>query len=49
MKIENKIKKRIKTIAIINNQYPKEIRVTKEEWEELGKPEKYEGVKLKVE
>ena len=49
MKIENVIRKRIKTIVLMNNEYPRELRVTKEEWEELGKPEKFEGVKLKVE
>ncbi len=49
MKIENIIRKRIKTIVLMNNDYPKEIKVTKEEWEKLGKPEKFEGVKLIVE
>ena len=37
MKILNKIKKRIKTIAIIKNEYPQEVEITKEEWEEICK------------
>ena len=49
MKAENKIRKTIKTIVLMNNEYPKEIKITKEEWEELGKPEKFEGVKLIIE
>ena len=35
MKIENKIRKRIKTIAIVNHEYPKEIEITRDEYNKL--------------
>lgn len=60
MKIENKIRKRIKTITMMTGKYPKEIEVSEEEYNELEKYardvttyltrgiEKFEGVRLKV-
>lgn len=47
MKIENILKKRIKTITLMTGEYPKEIEITLEEYKELGL-NKFEGVKLKV-
>ena len=47
MEIENKLRKRIKTISITTGDYPKEIQITQEEYKELGL-DKFEGVKLKV-
>jgi len=46
MNIENKIRKRIKTMAIVNHEYPKEIEISQEEWNQLNKIDKFEGVKL---
>lgn len=48
MTIEQKLRKRINTIIQITGDYPEEIKVTKEEWEQLGKPDKFLNVKLKI-
>lgn len=48
MKVENVIHRRIKTVAIVKGEYPKEIEITQEEYEQLGKVDKFEGVKLKI-
>ena len=48
MNIEKKIEKRINTIVQITKEYPKEVKVTKEEWEQLGKKDKFLNVKLIV-
>ena len=48
MNIEKKIEKRINTIIQITKEYPKQVEVTKEEWEQLGKPDKFMNVKLIV-
>ena len=59
MKIENKIRKRIKTITITTGKYPEEIELSPEEYYELkayviksttmfiGILDKFEGVKIK--
>lgn len=48
MLIENKIKKRIKTIETFKNRTIKEVEITKEEAEQLGDIREIEGVKLIV-
>ena len=48
MNIEKKIEKRINTIIQISKEYPKQIEITKEEWEQLGKQDKFMNVKLIV-
>jgi hypothetical protein len=47
MKIENKLRKRIKTITILKKEYPKEMEISKEEYDEIKK-DKLDGVKLIV-
>ena len=46
MNIEKKLRKRISTIATMTGEYPNQIKVSLEEWEEIGEIEKFEGVKL---
>lgn len=46
MNIEKKLEKRIKTITQMTGDYPKEINVTKEEYNEIGQ-DTFRGVKLK--
>ena len=41
MNIERKIEKKIYTIIEITKEYPKQIEITKEEWEQLGKLDKF--------
>lgn len=48
MSIERKIEKKIYTIIEITKEYPKQIEITKEEWEQLGKLDKFMNVKLIV-
>ena len=48
MTIEQKLQKRINTIIQLTGDYPKEIEITKEEWEQLRKPDKFLNVKLKI-
>ena len=48
MNIKKKIEKRINTIVQITKEYPKEVKVTKEEWEQLEKKDKFLNVKLIV-
>ena len=49
MKIENKLEKKIKTLIQITGEYPKEIEITKEEYEELNiKDNKFRNVILKI-
>lgn len=45
--IEKKIEKKINTIIQITGEYPKQIEVTKEEYEQLGQ-DTFMGVKLKI-
>lgn len=47
MKIENKLRKRIKTITLMTGKYPKEIEITPEEYNQINL-DKFEGVKLKI-
>ena len=47
MKIENKLRKRIKTITLMTGEYPKEIEITLEEYNEINL-DKFQGVKLKI-
>ncbi len=47
MTIENKLEKRIKTIVQMTGEYPKQMEVTKEEYEQL-RQETFRGVKLKI-
>lgn len=48
MKIENKIRKKIKTISLLTGEYPKEIDISEEEYKELGEIDKIDGVKLNI-
>ncbi len=49
MKIENKLEKKIRTLIQITGEYPKEIEITKEEYEELHtKDKKFRNVILKI-
>ena len=48
MNIEKKLEKRINTTIQLVEVYPKEIEVTKEEYDEIGK-DTFIGVKLKIE
>ena len=45
--IEKKIEKKINTIIQITGEYPKQIEVTQEEYEQLGEYT-FMGVKLKI-
>ncbi len=45
--IEKKIEKKINTIIQITGEYPKQIEVTQEEYEQLGQ-DTFMGVKLKI-
>lgn len=45
--IEKKIEKKINTTIQITGEYPKQIEVTKEEYEQLGQ-DTFMGVKLKI-
>lgn len=50
MNIERRLRKKINAIVVMTGNYPDQMRITPEEWEEvqkqLGKIEKFEGVKL---
>ena len=53
MKMEQKLTKKINTIITITGEYPKEIEVTREEYNQLLQEEeikenKFMGVKLKI-
>ena len=48
MLIENKIKKRIKTIELLKKEMIKEVEITKEEAEQLGSIRRINGVELIV-
>ncbi len=47
MTIEHKLQKRINTIIQITKEYPKEIEITQEEYEQIGQ-DTFGGVKLKI-
>lgn len=46
MNIERKLRKKINAIVVMTGEYPSQIKVSLEEWEEIGEIEKFEGVKL---
>ena len=49
MTIEQKLEKRIKTIIQLTGEYPKEMKITKEEYEKLSiKDDKFMNIKLKI-
>lgn len=48
MKVEDKIRKRIKTKEMIKNDIITQIQITKEEAKELGKKRKIDGIDLIV-
>ena len=48
MNIQKKIERKINNIIQLTGEYPEQIEITKEEWEQLGKPSKFMNVKLVI-
>ena len=48
MDIQKKLEKKINNIIQLTGEYPEQMNITKEEWEQLGKIDKFKNVKLIV-
>lgn len=48
MTIKKKLEKKINAIIQLSGTYPEQIEITKEEYEQLGRVDKFMGVKLKI-
>ena len=48
MNVQKKIERKINNIIQLTGEYPGQIEITKKEWEQLGKKDKFLNVKLIV-